>query len=502
MTQKYFDEFFDSKDLTNNLRNKSIQGGALTFAGQGIKFLIQFASTVIMARLITPEDLGLVSMVAAITNFIVLFKDMGLSMATIQRPHVSHDQVSGLFWVNVIFSLLVFGVMIVISPLISWFYQEQRLIRITIALSAGIFLGGLAVQHQAILRRQMKFKILIIIDLISVLLGFFLGVGSALLGARYWALIISQLASSFATLVGVWVACKWIPGLPKRNTDIRSMISYGKNLTLFNLLNYFARNLDNILIGKRWGADLLGLYSRAYSLMTLPITQISSPITAVATPVLSRLQDKPEQFRNYYLKAIKFIAYFSMPITAFSAVMSNDVINILLGSNWLMVAPIFRLLAFSAIVEPIRVTSGWLYTTLGRTDRMAKWAFLSVPIIILTFLGGLHWGPNGVAAGYSIIIILLLYPQFAYATKGTPVKTGDVFITISRPFFLALICSIIVLFSLAPLQGLSSFLRLVVCCSIEIAVFFVCLLISNKLREDIKGIIDITKTVFIRNSIS
>ena len=215
------------------------------------------------------------------------------------------------------------------------------------------------------------------------------------------------------------------------------MLAFGGNLTAFNFLNYFARNLDNALIGWRWGAWPLGIYSKAYQLMLLPISQITSPLSSVAIPALSRLHDDPVRYRSFYIRSLKMIAYFTMPAVACAAVLADDIVRLVLGSQWAEAAGVFRLLAIAAIFQPILATVGWLYVSGNRTKAMARWGLIASPLLVISFVIGLPWGPRGVSLCYSIMILLLVYPCFYFATSSSPVSTRDVFEAVARPICIA-----------------------------------------------------------------
>lgn len=429
---------FETEHLMADLKARSVRGGTITMVAQAVKFFLQMGSVVVLARLLTPNDYGLVAMVVAITGFVAMFKDIGLSIATVQKADINHSQVSTLFWINV---LIGFGIMVItaaIAPVAAWFYGEQRLIWITLALASGFLFGGLTVQHQALLRRQMRFGRLAAIEIISILVGISIAIVSALYGAGYWALVLMQLAITITTAIGVWVACKWCPGLPVRNSGVRSMLAFGGNLTGFNIVNYFARNLDKILIGWRWGTQSLGLYSRAYSLLMLPLQQINIPISAVAVPTLSRLQNEPQRYRRYYLEAVSIVTLIVLPIVVFTLVMSEEIIELILGPQWHQSAIVFRFLCLSAIAQPICNTSGWLLTSLGRTGRLLKWGVFASVVIVISFFLGLPYGIKGVALFYSFSILLLTVPCISYAISGTSISLRDVFFIVGKNFIASL----------------------------------------------------------------
>ncbi len=414
-----------------------MRGGAVTLAAQALKVLLQIGSTVALARILTPADFGIVAMVVAVTGFILIFKDMGLSMATVQRAEINHRQVSTLFWINAGLGLALALLTVALAPAVAWFYDEPRLLRVTFVLALAFLFGGLAAQHQALLSRQMRFMALAAVDILSMAAGVAGAIALGLAGAGYWALVWMPVIIAAVNTAGFWIAARWRPGLPGRGAGVGSMLAFGGYLTGFFVVNYFARRLDDILIGRARGAVELGFYSRAYTLLLLPIYQITAPVTAVAVPGLSRLQDEPDRYRTYYLKAIKMIAYMSMPLVAAMGVLSSEVVRVALGPQWDDVGPIFMVLAVAAFLQPVSSTSGWIYMSRGETKRMFAWACMSTPVIVASFLIGLPWGALGVARAYAAIYLLIVLPNFWFALRPAPLSTGDVIRTLSRPVALS-----------------------------------------------------------------
>lgn len=430
---------FESTDLSVDIEKKSAKGGLIVFSAQFTKLFIQIASNVVLARLLSPSDFGLIAMVMAVTTFIVLFKDIGLSQATIQQKDITHEQINTLFWVNVTFSFIVMLITWLISPSVADFYGDERLTNIILVFAFGLIFSGLSVQHQALLRRQMKFKALSIIDVASMGLGVFSAIIFAFLGFGYWALVALSLTTALVTLIGVWVACTWKPSRPKFNLEAIPMLKFGGYMTGYGFVNYFSRNLDNILIGWRHGAEALGNYSRAYSLLLLPIGQITAPLSAVAVPALSRLRGDDDRYCNFYYKIIKVIAYLTMPLIVFMCVFSKEIVFIVLGEQWGDAANIFMYLSFAAFWQPIASSTGWIYVSLNKPKNMLYWGLFSTTIMSLFFIVGLPYGAEGVAISYSISMWLLIIPLFLYAFKNTPLKMNLLIQSIGYPLILSLI---------------------------------------------------------------
>jgi len=385
-----------------------------------------------------------------------MYKDLGLSAATIQRSEISSEQISTLFWVNVFLSLVITLITVAIAPLVAWFYKEPRLTWVTILSSCGFLISGFAVQHEALLRRQMRYVVLAVVSLCSVVTGYAVGIVMALRGFSYWALVGSQLAVAISGTTLTLVLCRWMPNLPRRDTGVRSMIRFGGNLTGFTTINYFSRNLDNLLIGRFVGAQQLGLYSRAYQLMGLPIEQINEPITSVAMPALSRLTDDPEIYRKAYLRMLEKIALVTMPVVVMMIATSDWIIRIILGPQWNGAVRIFVLLGVSALFQPVANTTGWLLVSQGRTNDMLKWGLISGPIIITSFLVGLPWGAPGVAASYALTRVCVVDPLlYWFVGRKGPVRTKDFYKTMV-PFVLSSITALVATLAFRKWGGIES----------------------------------------------
>jgi PST family polysaccharide transporter len=436
-------EYFATEHLTAALASRTARGGAVTIVSHGLKFCLSILATAILARLLTPQDYGLIGMVAVFTGFVAMFKDLGLSLATIQRAEISYDQISTIFWVNITISAGITLLMILLAPLIAWFYAEPRLTLITIVTSMGFFFGGLAVQHEALLKRQMRFYALSIIAFLSMMTGYAVGIVLAWRGASYWSLVFSQLALLASNGVGVWLTCGWRPGRPKRNAGVRSMLSFGGNVMGYSLINYVSKNCDNLIVGRSFGPQLLGLYSKAAQLLSLPTDQINEPLATVAIPALSRLANSPERYRQAYLRIMEKIIMVTMPAVMLMLVTADWLVLIVLGPQWSDSANIFIFMGLAGLFQPVASTAGWLLVSQGRVRDMLRWSVINAPISILSIVAGLPWGVVGVAASFSLGRILVANPLlYWFVGRSGPVRMSD-FYRLLAPFTGASICSLL-----------------------------------------------------------
>ncbi len=421
---------FRTDHLKADLGARAARGGVVTFAWHGLKFIVGITATAIMARLLTPQDYGLIGMVAVFTSFMSMLKDMGLSLATVQKHEINHREISNLFWVNVALSLLIALLTALSAPLIARFYGEPRLVLITIGSSIGFIIGGLAVQHEALLKRQMRFFGLGLIAFVSIVSGYVVGIFMAWYGYGYWALVGSQLALISTQTVGVWILSGWRPGQPSRDSGIRPMLRFGRNLTGYAVINVFAKNLDGLLIGRVWGPRQLGLYTRAAQLVSLPTDQINEPLNSVAIPTLSRLSDSPERYRQAYLRILEKVVMVTIPGIALMIVTADWLVDILLGPQWHEATTILVFLGIAGLTQPVMNSMGWLLITQGRTHHMFQWALISAPLGIISIIAGLPWGALGVAVSYSLVRICITDRlMYWFVGRIGPVRTMDFYRT-------------------------------------------------------------------------
>lgn len=427
------------------LKHQSVRGGAVTLVAQGISIGIQLASTIVLARLLSPNDYGIMSMVTTITAFAGLFRDLGLSSAAIQKKELTHAQQSNLFWINAGMGALLSVVVAGSAPLVAWFYKRHEVFWVTVALASTFFISSLGTQHGALLVRQMRFARQAGASIAGAATGFGLAVALAMAGCGYWALVWGGLANSLVTTSLLIILSPFRPGVPARRAGLRGILKFGAHITAFDFVNYFQRNLDNLLVGRVWGTGALGVYSRAYSLLMFPIASLRSPINAVAFPAMSRLQNEPEALRSYYLRITSLLAFTAMPLTAFLFVASKPIIALALGAKWFGVIPIFSYLALAAFIQPAAGFAGSLLLSLGQSDRYFRCGLFNAAAMSLGIVIGVHWGPTGVALGYAIANYVVLYPWLRWAFRDTPVRFRDFAEACAYPAMMSVLASALAL---------------------------------------------------------
>ena len=430
--------WFDDSDLHKEIGRKSFRGLSFTFSAQLLKFVVNLGATAVLARILTPGDFGLVAMLVSVTGVAALVNDLGLSTAIVQRAKLTHSEVNCLFWITVAAGLATALAVALAGPLFTLVLKDPRLTGIAPVIALSFLFSSFGSQHRALLRRHMSFGVLGSIELFSGLASYLIAICLAFYGVGYWALILQQVLMALFIAISSWVFCSWRPGRPAWEPTTRTMIGFGGSLTGSNLLNYVCRNADNILIGRFCGFVPLGLYSKAYQLLLLPIWQINMPMMAAVTPALSRLQFDLPRFKQLYLKSIMGIVVVGMPLVVFMFIRAECLIRVVLGPGWAEAMPLFRLLAPAAFLDTFNIAGGLLLTPLGQSGRQFRLTVVSVIATLLAFTVGIHWGAEGVAIAFSVVTCAMRFPMLLYCCAQSPVHVSDLLGVLWRPAFCSL----------------------------------------------------------------
>jgi polysaccharide transporter, PST family len=415
----------NTSHLSGDIGRRSVRGGAIMFAAQVVKVAIQIGSVIALARLLPPGAFGLIAMVAAISNVLDLVKELGLSTATIQREHLTQAQVSALFWINVAAGSLVAVSLAAAAPLVARFYGQPDLVAVTRWLALGFLLSGFTTQHWALLRRQMRFGSVAIIDGSSDIAGIVVAVILAVAGAGFWALVAQRLVPVACNLIGSWIVCRWRPSWP-RITPVRDLILFGLSVTGCGILGALARSVDQILIGWMWGPTVLGLYERASKLLLVPLNNINIPLYSVALPALSRLADAENRYRAAVRGLYEKMTMVTMPAAALVAVTGDWLAPLLFGPSWHAAGPLVICFGAAAVTQPTIISVGLLYLPLNRSKELLRSTIIDAALCILLFGIGLPFGANGVAASFATGSLAIRLPiSFWLATRRGPVTVRD-----------------------------------------------------------------------------
>jgi PST family polysaccharide transporter len=421
------------------LRGHSVRAALFSGTTSVLDFFVRIGSTAIMARLVLPEHFGLVMMITAVTAIADQLKDLGLSTATVQQKVITHEEITNLFWVNVGISVVIALLICAGSPMISAYYREPRLTLMTCILAGNFIFGGLMVQHQALLSRQLKFRHTSLVRLLATIVSTILGIALAWKGYGYWALIWREVARSALLTAGIWFCCPWVPGLPYLNTSIRVLMGFGAHLTAANIVSSVAGGADRFLLGRFWGPQPVAIFRQAYQLLLVPMDQLISPLYQVIQPGLGILQTDDARYRRFYTRALMMVCVATMPFSLFAAIYSAEITEFLLGPKWAECAAILCVLSLgSFIYQPVGSSLQVLITRHKSEAYLVLTLFQNAAFLLFVFVGA-HWGAIGVASADVALTYVMIGPKLHYALKGSPVSMQMFFSTIARPVFASLL---------------------------------------------------------------
>lgn len=385
-----------------SLTRAAARGTAVTVGAQGVRFVLQMAALVVLARLLDPTDFGLVAMVAAVIGVAEIVRDFGLSSAAVQAPTLSRDERTNLFWANTGLGTASSLVALALTPLIAAMYDEPLLRQVVPALAGVFLLSGLATQYRADLGRSLRFGALATADVVSHGVGVAVAIALAALGAGFWALVAQQLVTPAVALVMVAVQAGWLPRWWQRGVSIRHFFRFGAHLLGTQLLGYGTKHIDTVAIGVALGAAPVGFYSRAYQLVMTPLNQVNTPLTRVALPVLSRVHEDPERFAGAVRRTQLVGCYVTATMLAVVAGLATPIVDVVLGAGWEPVAPILAVLAVGGVFRSVSQLSYWMFVASGRPAaqlRLDRWA---QPLMMATIVLGVVWGAIGVAVAHAV----------------------------------------------------------------------------------------------------
>lgn len=365
------------------------KGFLITFISKYSNIIFELIISAILARLLTPKEFGIVAVILVFTTFFNLLSDVGIGTAIIQNKALTKLHIQSIFNYSIIIgiiSALLFGVG---SYFIAEFYQNEIYIRIGWFLSIAVFFYTSDIVPQAIIRKNKEFfKIEGAIVFVNVLTGL-IAIYQAYSGYGYYSLVNRAIFKSIFLFCVNFYNSRFIPGRSYNLEGIRLIFSYSSYQFLFNFINYFSRNLDNILIGKYLGSSSLGFYDRAYRLMLYPVQNLTHVITPVLHPILSTYQNEPEIIYSNYKKILELLAFIGMPLSVFLYFTAEEIILIMYGDQWVKSIPVFKILAITVWIQMTLSSAGSIFQALGKTNLLFFAGFVSAIFMVLGILYGI-----------------------------------------------------------------------------------------------------------------
>lgn len=368
------------------------------WGSQGISFLV----FLILARLLTPEAFGLVALASVFTAFLQIFLDTGFNDAIVQRTHVDREHLDTAFWTAILIGTGLTIAGIAGAGLAASFFQEPTLAPIISWLSLSFLFSALKSTQQGVLRRRLAFKSLAIRTLIATLVSGLAGITAAFMGFGVWSLVIKSLVNGVVGTVVLWRVSDWRPGLSFSRAHFKELFSFGINIIGINILNFFNRRSDDLLIGYFLGATTLGYYNIAYRLLLMGTNLLTGVISAVAFPAFSRLQKEPERLRRAFYTATQYTSLISFPAFIGLAVLAPELVPVVYGPQWAPSIPVMQVLAFIGILHSIFYFNSSVIRALGKPAWVLGIGVLNATVNFTAFLLVVRWGIVAVAMAYVI----------------------------------------------------------------------------------------------------
>ncbi|HEY1724869.1 MAG TPA: MOP flippase family protein [Steroidobacteraceae bacterium] len=419
----------------NNLRQRTLVGLGWNGAARLLGQLLQLATTVVLARLLSPKDYGLLGMVLVFTGFAAYIADMGLGASIVQRSELSDRHLNSVFWLSLLSGLTLSVLFVAGAPLVARFYDEPRLRWLTVAIAANFFLGSLNVVQNALLERALNFRAKFWIETTATLSAGTAALVLALAGAGVWSLVAQALTLTAARVVVMWAQSSWRPALAFEFAAIRELMRYSAHLLGFGVVVYWSQNIDKLVIGRTIGSAALGIYSLADRLMRLAQANINDVSTTVMFPALSSIQHDVRAVGQAYLRGTRMIALLTFPTMIALGVLAQPAVLVVYGSRWQDSIPILQLLCVAGAALTTYSTAGWLFLSQGRTDILFYLGIYSVIVRTTGVLIGSRWGLIGVAWAYVIGCYLFIwYPNWASAARLLGLSFTTLLRNVAGPF--------------------------------------------------------------------
>lgn len=390
-------------DSVHELKEKAVRGTFWTGGGQIVRQVVQILTSVMLARLLVPEDFGLIAMAMVFVGVAQLIADFGIGAAIVQRDSVSDRILSSCFWINLAISAALAAFVALSAGLVADFYGNDRVEMVLRILSLNLVLAGMLVLPRALLYRNMDFQSVAMAEVTGTAVGSTTAILLAWNGHGVLALIAQPLVGGSAMLAVTWVRSRWLPRLCVDVDSIRDMIGFSVNLLGTNLLNFVNRKADNFIVGKMIGSHAAGIYAFAYQLMLYPLGQVSTVIVKVLFPTLSKMKHDLTEFAQTYLGAVRFISLVTFPLMIGLFMVADVFVPTVFGEQWSEMVPILKVFCFAGMAQSITTVVGTIYMSTGEVKAMFRITVLQTPIQVFGFLLGAYFGLFYVALIYMLI---------------------------------------------------------------------------------------------------
>jgi O-antigen/teichoic acid export membrane protein len=440
-------------------RKATISGIKWNMLSQVVSLGLLFLVGILLMRFLTPAEFGLMGMVNVFSGFLFVLGNFGIASSLIQSKEIDELDKDTVFW----FSLLINGLLAVLligsSPFIASFYNEAKLISIASVMSFVFVLQSIGSIHNALLRKHLEFKKLFINNTVSGVLAAIISITAALQGMGVWALVLQQVCTAFFATVLYWINDSYRPGFSFSKERLKKHLKFGLPLLGSHSFQYWIGNGDNLLIGKFLGVQALGIYSRAYSIVTLPTRRFNIIFTTVLFPSFSQIKDDKERVKTIYLKAMRVIAFFILPGMGLLVVIAKPFISLLAGDTWSSMVPILQLLAVVAGIKSLGFLTSNILLSQGQSGIDFRLNTFSSLFTLLGFFIGVQFGMLEVGYAYLIASIVTIPPGWYLAGKQIQCGVSEVLLNVFLLVLIAGSLTILGIFTVSRIEFLPAILQ-------------------------------------------
>ena len=466
-------------------------------SGQAGRFLIQSAGLVVLAHILSPTDYGRYAQIIAIVGVATLLSDGGLSLAAIRAGKLTQQQRTNLFWVNAAVGLGLAAITLVLAYPVAALYGDASLIALTQGLAPLFVLSGVQVQLRAHVNAQLRFSRLVAADLSGALLGLLAAVVAGLLGAGSWALVIQQLVTAGVALIVIAVAARWVPSLPRRTEDMARLYAFGVNSLANQVLNYLSTNVPSIVLGRVGGAASLGYYNRAYTLFTLPMTQLAAPMTRVALPVISR-DLEPRRLLQRLVVAQTVLCWVLVGVFALVAGTSGPLIGLVFGARWSFSAPIFQVLAVGGAFQAMAYVYYWAFLATAQTRAQLRVVAPARILMIALAFPLAAFGGVGIAWALTIGLVAIWLLSATVGMRRIGLLRMPLLLAAARPFAVYAVVVAVQLVTLSWLHAWPDVVQVLIGGAELVAVVGLAAALIRPVRGDLTLVVSVLRSVLKR----
>jgi O-antigen/teichoic acid export membrane protein len=464
-------EFDAPKDGT--MRKRVVSGAGWAGFSQIALQLTRMTVAIVVARLLTPEDYGLAALTLVFASLVLVFSDLALGAALVQRKTITEDDRSTAFWVTIGAGTLFTLIGVALSGPIAALYEQPRTQPLFAVLSISFFISSLGATQQALLLRDMAFRRLEGLTIVGALLAAPIAIGLAAAGAGPWAIIGQTLAISTITSALMWRASDWRPQLRFSKASLRDLWSFSSFLVGHRLLFYVNQNADNFIIGRWVGAAAVGAYAIAYNVMLAPAARIGAPLQRVLAPTFSRMQDEPARMAEAWARVVRMIGALAIPALGGIIIVADEFVAVVLGDKWAQVAPLIQVLAWVGILQALGSINIDVLMARDRTRAIFRYTLAYATLNITAFAIGVHWGVMGVAVGFAITSTMIEPVLSIITARVLGVSPLVYFRAVAGVFQAGAGMMVILLFARSALleSGVPTFARLVILVALGVVTY-------------------------------